>query len=109
MPMSGGRKGGWNTAPKSSSILVRISLTQFALESVLIQLAETYSVSFGTGARSCPGKYLAQTVYRKMIPMLFQDMEWSFVDPNAEKVLQCTFSVRYIKMMMKWKLREQTV
>ncbi|KUJ24373.1 cytochrome P450 [Mollisia scopiformis] len=69
---------------------------------------ETYSVSFGTGARSCPGKYLAQAVYTKMIPMLFQDFEWSYTNPEAKKVLQCTFSVRYMKLMMQWKLREQT-
>ncbi|KAE8451021.1 hypothetical protein EG329_004693 [Mollisiaceae sp. DMI_Dod_QoI] len=61
-----------------------------------LKYLETYSVSFGTGARSCPGKYLAQAVYTKMIPMLFQDFEWSYTDPEAEKVLQCTFTVRQL-------------
>ncbi|KAF8865287.1 cytochrome P450 [Acephala macrosclerotiorum] len=73
-----------------------------------LKYLETYSVSFGTGARSCPGKYLAQAVYTKMIPMLFQDFEWSYTNPDAKKVLRCTFSTRYIELMMQWKVRERT-
>ncbi|KAH6711399.1 benzoate 4-monooxygenase cytochrome P450 [Leptodontidium sp. MPI-SDFR-AT-0119] len=69
---------------------------------------ETYNITFGTGARSCPGKYLAQAIYTKMIPMVLSDFEWSFSNPDAEKVLQCTFSVRYIKLMMEWKVRQET-
>jgi hypothetical protein len=48
---------------------------------------------------------LAQAIYTKMIPMLFSEFEWSFTDPDAEKVLQCTFPVRYVNLMMQWKER----
>ena len=48
---------------------------------------------------------LAQAVYTKMIPKLFMDFEWSYTDPDAEKRTQCTFSVRYMKLMMQWKER----
>ncbi|KAL2063471.1 hypothetical protein VTL71DRAFT_5276 [Oculimacula yallundae] len=68
---------------------------------------ETYNATFGTGARSCPGKHLAQAIYTKAIPMLFSDFEWSFTDPDAEKVLQCTFSTRFVKLMMEWKVRDK--
>ncbi|KAH7319357.1 benzoate 4-monooxygenase cytochrome P450 [Rhexocercosporidium sp. MPI-PUGE-AT-0058] len=73
-----------------------------------VKYLETYNITFGTGARSCPGKYLAQAVYTKIIPMLFSDFKWSFTDPDAVKVLQCTFSVRYMRLMMQWKVREET-
>lgn len=41
-----------------------------------------------------------------MIPMLLDHFEWSLTDPEAEKVLQCTFSIRYMKLMMQWKERK---
>jgi len=50
---------------------------------------------------------LAQAIYTKMIPLLFSEFEWSFTDPDAEKVSQCTFSVRFINLMMQWKIREK--
>ncbi|KAH7403319.1 benzoate 4-monooxygenase cytochrome P450 [Cadophora sp. MPI-SDFR-AT-0126] len=68
--------------------------------------SETYNVTFGTGARSCPGKYLAQAIYTKMIPLIFSEFEWNFTDPSADKVSQCTFSVRFMKLMMQWRVRE---
>jgi hypothetical protein len=50
---------------------------------------------------------LAQAVYTKMLPMLFSDFEWSYTDPEAEKKTQCTFSVRYMNLMMQWKERSK--
>ncbi|KAH8748691.1 cytochrome P450 [Hyaloscypha sp. PMI_1271] len=65
---------------------------------------ETCSLTWGAGSRTCPGKHLAQAIYHKLIPMLL-DFEWNYADPDAEKVLQCTFSVRYTELKMRWKVR----
>ncbi|RDW84948.1 hypothetical protein BP6252_02538 [Coleophoma cylindrospora] len=70
-----------------------------------LKALETYNVSFGTGARSCPGKHLAQAIYYKMIPMLFMNFDWSFVEPGAKRVIESTFSTRYINMKVRWKNR----
>ena len=51
---------------------------------------------------------LAQAIYYKMIPMLFSDFEWSFTNPEADKNLQCTFSTRYVGLMMQWKQRKSS-
>jgi hypothetical protein len=42
-----------------------------------------------------------------MLPMLFGDFEWSYSNPKAEKRTQCTFSVRYMNLMMQWKERSK--
>ncbi|EPE24579.1 Cytochrome P450 [Glarea lozoyensis ATCC 20868] len=70
---------------------------------------ESYNFSFGAGARSCPGKHLAQAIYLKAIPMLFDHFEWRFRDSTPEKKIQCTFSTRYVGLMVQWKERKTAV
>jgi hypothetical protein len=52
------------------------------------------------------GADLAQAIYTKMIPMLFMNFDWSYVDPKAERKTRCTFSTRLIDVMVQWKVRE---
>jgi hypothetical protein len=48
---------------------------------------------------------LAQAIYTKMIPMLFMNYEWSYVDPKAKKKTICTFPTRLADVMVQWKAR----
>ena len=49
---------------------------------------------------------LAQAIYEKAIPMLFMNFDWSYVDLKAEPITRCTFSVRFMKLMVQWKVRD---
>ena len=70
---------------------------------------ETYNTNWGTGGRSCPGRHLAQAMYYKIIPSIFLNFEWEFADPKAERISRTTFTVRFHKLMMKWKRRTPAV
>ncbi|KAH6669246.1 benzoate 4-monooxygenase cytochrome P450 [Halenospora varia] len=75
-----------------------------------IRTLEPYNMSFGAGARSCPGKHLAAAVYMKAIPMLLRDFEWGFSEeepkPDLEAKLKCTFSTRFVGLMVQWRERK---
>jgi hypothetical protein len=40
-----------------------------------------------------------------MIPMLFMNYEWNYVDPKAKKKTICTFPTRLADVMVQWKAR----
>ncbi|KAH8679978.1 cytochrome P450 [Tricladium varicosporioides] len=78
-----------------------------------IRTLEPYNMSFGAGVRSCPGKHLAAAVYMKTITMLLRDFEWSFSEeepePDLEGKLRCTFSTRFVGLMVQWRERNSVV
>lgn len=47
----------------------------------------------------------AQAMYYKIIPVIFSEFEWEFVEPEAERTLKTTFTVRYMNLMMRWENR----
>ncbi|KAE9368510.1 cytochrome P450 [Stipitochalara longipes BDJ] len=67
---------------------------------------ERLNLNFGGGLRSCPGKNLAEAIYTKMIPMLFEEFDWSLARPENKPFVRCTFTVRLVDEMMVYKQRD---
>ena len=45
---------------------------------------------------------LGQAIYLA-IPMVLGDFEWSFIEPDKEQYMECTFSTRYVGLVVQWK------
>ena len=61
MPISGDLNDGSSTVQRNSNFWVRLA-PYITCASTNHVLKETYNISFGTGARSCPGKCKCPTL-----------------------------------------------
>jgi len=71
-----------------------------------IRALDKYSMNFGTDARACLGKHLATHIFTKIIPLMFTYFDWSYVEPEKKREIECTFSVRLHNVKMKWNKRK---
>ncbi|KAH8810802.1 benzoate 4-monooxygenase cytochrome P450 [Xylogone sp. PMI_703] len=66
---------------------------------------QSYSMVFGLGSRSCPGKHLALSILHKTLPALLMHFDWILSDPSAKHEYLTAFTTSLETVMMEWQTR----